>query len=68
MAVASSSSGFSFVGVVGMGCEICWRHPQVVPQNLFVLVEGGGEHSGEYVHDVFGNSGVIVALDVQPHC
>ena len=37
-------------------------------QNLLVLVQGDGWHLGEYVHDVFGNSGVSVELDVEPHC
>ena len=40
----------------------------MVQQNLLVLVDGDGWHLGEYVHDVFGNSGVIVELDVEPHC
>ena len=40
----------------------------MVQQNLFVLVQGGGHQLGEYVHDVFGNSGVVVELAVEPHC
>ena len=40
----------------------------MVEQNCLVLVDGDGWHLREYVHDVFGNSGVIVQLDVEPHC
>ena len=39
----------------------------MVQKNLLVLVDGDGWHLGEYVNDVFGNSGVIVELDVEPH-
>ena len=36
-------------------------------QNL-VVVDEDGCHFGKYVHDIFGNSGVSVELDVEPHC